>query len=345
MKPKTMILMVVAVVCGLGASYMTSRLLAEREDQQPTTRIVEKEIERMPILVAKKNLELCTLVKSPRDLFEERKIPKDEAFKDAVADWKVLEGKTLRRQIGKGRHVTAEDLADGAPVLEIPPGHRGLGLSVTVHTTAGGWATLPGSRVDIIWTRRGNNDDNTFSKTLLQNVLVLAADGNKNPGAENGAIVASVVTLALTPDDVRRVSNAADNGTLRLVVRTLGDNSIAEETITTLKDTLAGNTRRPDAIEDEQPPEPVKAIPSVDDPRRPVPEIPVEQPNPRRTHVVWHRDGPKQWKEVFFLDDDGNVIVDDVQRDEKPQVGAQPQTPPGPTPPATPSPSLPGPKE
>ena len=30
MKPKTMILMVVAVVCGLGASYMTSKLLADR---------------------------------------------------------------------------------------------------------------------------------------------------------------------------------------------------------------------------------------------------------------------------------------------------------------------------
>ncbi len=35
MKPKTMILMVVAVVCGLGASYMTSRLLADRSRAGP----------------------------------------------------------------------------------------------------------------------------------------------------------------------------------------------------------------------------------------------------------------------------------------------------------------------
>ena len=33
MKPKTMMLMVVAIGCGLGASYMTSRLLAERNNQ------------------------------------------------------------------------------------------------------------------------------------------------------------------------------------------------------------------------------------------------------------------------------------------------------------------------
>ena len=31
MKPKTLILMVVAITCGLGASYMTSRLLADRQ--------------------------------------------------------------------------------------------------------------------------------------------------------------------------------------------------------------------------------------------------------------------------------------------------------------------------
>ena len=46
MKPKTMILMVVAVCCGLGASYITSKLLAERNnkgDSEPT----------VPVLVAK----------------------------------------------------------------------------------------------------------------------------------------------------------------------------------------------------------------------------------------------------------------------------------------------------
>ena len=35
MKPKTIILMVVAVSCGLAASYMTSRLLADRPEAPP----------------------------------------------------------------------------------------------------------------------------------------------------------------------------------------------------------------------------------------------------------------------------------------------------------------------
>ena len=44
MKPKTLILMVVAVSCGLGASYMTSRLLADRE----------QDVEKVAVLIAKK---------------------------------------------------------------------------------------------------------------------------------------------------------------------------------------------------------------------------------------------------------------------------------------------------
>ena len=51
MKSKTLILLVVAIVCGLAASYMTSQLLAERNNTGP-----EQTEEKIQILVAKKNL-------------------------------------------------------------------------------------------------------------------------------------------------------------------------------------------------------------------------------------------------------------------------------------------------
>ena len=58
MKPKTMVLMVVAVSCGLGASYMTSRLLAERGNSTD-------ENEKVSALVARKNLDMGMLIKNP----------------------------------------------------------------------------------------------------------------------------------------------------------------------------------------------------------------------------------------------------------------------------------------
>ena len=63
MKSKTMILMVIAIVCGLGASYMTSRLLAERN-------------EKVIVLVPKQKLSQWTHIKEPETMFEEREILK-----------------------------------------------------------------------------------------------------------------------------------------------------------------------------------------------------------------------------------------------------------------------------
>jgi hypothetical protein len=61
MKPKTMILMVVAIGCGLGASYMTSKLLAERGQQQGE--------QQVPVLVAKQKIQPWIPIKEPERLF------------------------------------------------------------------------------------------------------------------------------------------------------------------------------------------------------------------------------------------------------------------------------------
>ena len=58
MKPKNMILLAVAIGCGLGASYLTSQLLANREKVVPNVKV----------LVAKKRLPGYTLIKDPEAL-------------------------------------------------------------------------------------------------------------------------------------------------------------------------------------------------------------------------------------------------------------------------------------
>jgi hypothetical protein len=60
----------------------------------------------------------------------------------------------------------------------------------------------------------------------------------------------------------------------------------------------------------------------------------VVEVKPRRKHVVWIRQGDKQWKQEYDLDEHGNVVIDDVQRLDAPHVGAQPGRPNPQTPPA-----------
>src|SRR5438270_7686299 len=88
MKPKTMILMIVAVTCGLGASYMTSRLLAERGNSTD-------ENEKVSVLVARKNLDMGMLIKSPAELFEEKQFTKGEEPKSGILDFGLLKGRQL----------------------------------------------------------------------------------------------------------------------------------------------------------------------------------------------------------------------------------------------------------
>jgi pilus assembly protein CpaB len=338
MKPKTMILMVVAIVCGLGASYMTSRLLAEREEQPP--QVIVQEVPKVKLLVAKKALPLGQTVKDANKLFVEKTFSRDDAPKDVVTDYKALEGKTLKRALRAGDHVFADDIREGPVTLDVPPGMRAVGLRVTIDAIAAGFASLPGSKVDIIWNVRGNNPDQTFSVKLLQNVLVLAADTQDGQTPDGGrALPASVVTLALSPKDTERVSLASENGNLRLVLRQPGDEKIQKVEITKLSDILRKDNE-PEQVRTEDVPE---AVPPVGEPRQPAQpgaeEVedskwePIPAPQ-RRQHVVWYRQGDRVWKEVFELEESGAPL----DEEPTPQVGSAPAD--APTPPLLRGPAI-----
>src|SRR5438309_13982 len=79
MKPKTMILMVVAVACGLGASYMTSKLLADRGK-------VTEEVEKVDVVVAKEKIPSWQVIKEPEKQFEVKKYLAESAPKNAISD-------------------------------------------------------------------------------------------------------------------------------------------------------------------------------------------------------------------------------------------------------------------
>ena len=172
MKPKTMILMVVAVGCGLGASYMTSRLLAERGNSP-------EEQEKVVILVARKNLDTGATIKDPKDMFVEKAVVKGEEPKNSVTKFEDLKGRVLKRTLREDDYVSSADLLSDKEswiAYSLPKGYRALGIRVNMEGTAAGFASLPLSRVDVIATVRRGDDKQSFSQVLLQNVLVLAAD-------------------------------------------------------------------------------------------------------------------------------------------------------------------------
>src|SRR6516162_4447026 len=99
MKSKTIILMVVAVVCGLAASYMTSRLLADRN-------------EKVKILVAKRKLGPWTQIKNPDEMFELDERPKSDVPKNAIMRPESIKDHVTVKTIEVGEVVVSDNLMD-----------------------------------------------------------------------------------------------------------------------------------------------------------------------------------------------------------------------------------------
>jgi Flp pilus assembly protein CpaB len=215
MKPKTMILMVVAVACGLGASYMTSRLLADRGKAQP-------DVPTVPVLVAKVRVPSWQPIKDPEKFFEIRQYPEDVAPKKAIGDMEKVKDQRLRTFLDAEKPLTQDDLVgkDMADLAaQILPGQRATAIKVNAETLTGGFV-LPGSRVDVVCTMRGNESS---TKVILQNMLILAVDTVDSKNPETKTILGQTVTLAASPEEGARLALAASLGELRLWLRNPGD--------------------------------------------------------------------------------------------------------------------------
>jgi pilus assembly protein CpaB len=329
MKPKTMILMVVAVSCGLGASYMTSRLLADRQG----------EVEKIPILVAKKTLNMGDTIKVPEDLFVEKFFPKGSEPRAAIVDPAILKGRVLRRSLRQDDHVTIEDLNDekNPPLsVNLPQGHQAVGIRVNPESIAGGFASLPLSRVNIISTVRRGTDKDSYAKILLENVLVLAADAQTNVGPDGRAMPANVVTVALKPEDVLKLELAKTLGNISLVLRKFNDSSKSEVTKVTAEGIQTGDSS---SGTEEAVPEPGGNLP--------VPNVPSLPPlNPKdgtltagvdkgpegKAYILVITEGDQQRKVEYRLNDQGQAIANPVRRSSVQPNAPQPAPQPAPAP-------------
>jgi len=324
MKPKTLVLMGVAIACGLGASYMTSRLLAERNtDDEP----------RIEVLVAKKALNIGDTIKTPEEAFQVKKFIKGDEPKDAVTDVAELKNRVLKKPLRVGDHVTPEDLLNdrdegsGTMPIVLPAGMRAVGVRVNLESGAFGWASLPLARVDVISTVRRADDKATYAQVLLEDVLILAADDKMRRDESGKSMPSQIVTLALKPEDVLKVRLAGELGALSLALRKINDKTRVEhgkltyEKLKTGEHDVAGD----DTVEtasskpDSAPPTNVTQAPktevtnpqtTVNKPGAELPGAPAaETQKPVLTvHTVYLTEGGKTRQFQYYLNEAGEVV-------------------------------------
>jgi pilus assembly protein CpaB len=296
MKSKTMILMVVAVGCGLVASFLTSRLLAERNNNAGP--VMEK------YLVAKKNLQIGTVIKEPEKFFVEKDFAESSAPRKGFKSFEEIRNLKLSKPVSEDAPLTKDDLLDTNATtftVQIPTGHEAVGIRVNPELIAGGFVA-PMDKVDVIWTFNKGGDSQ--SQIILQNMLVLATDTEDGRPDDKRAKLASTVTLAAKPDEAQKLSLAAHQGELRLSLRKLGDDTQLVVRPTKLADLLKGNQPQPTESTDEE-------NPTISKPKDPKIETPTPAPDPVKepeTFVQTIQNGES--RTVVKHQSDGNVSVE-----------------------------------
>ena len=227
MSPKSLVLLALALGCGLVASIGISQILDSNGKA--------KAVETVPIYVALQNINLGDPVDDSMVSLEEW--PKDKVPLGAITAWEDIEERRPRTAIFQG-----EPLLDGKflekgqtqdPISSIPPGMRLKTVSVDARKSAAGLLS-PGDRVDIqIFVHRNERENilHPFTKLILQNIRVFAVDQAVQRSADGteARTVAKTVSLIVTPSQANRMTTAENLGELSLIPRHPDDDQIVDD--------------------------------------------------------------------------------------------------------------------
>jgi pilus assembly protein CpaB len=250
MRPKSLLLLALALGCGLVASIGISQVM----DRKP-----QVTLETASIYVAKHNINLGDPIDKEMVSLEEW--PKDKVPRGAILKLEDLENRRPRTAIIEGEPILeGKLLAVGQvadPIGQIPKGMRLKTISVDAEKSAGG-LLRPGDRVDVqLFVRKDQRTgiETAKSKIILQNIRVFAVDQTvqrSTDGAEERSI-AKTVSLMLTPVQASQLTLAEQVGELSLIPRNPDDEEVSDWNEIKIEDLLAsGNSDAANSREKEQ---------------------------------------------------------------------------------------------
>jgi pilus assembly protein CpaB len=192
-------------------------------------------VERVGIVVAVRDIPVRARVQET-DL-DIREVAEEAVHPLALREVESAVDLFAQGTIRAGEQVLTADLSDhpGGSALSklLPEGMRALAVGVSDAAAAGGLVE-PGDRVDVVAVFEESKAGASGSVQVADDVEVLAVSsvllGQENVEEDDSRTtsvtsISATVTLAMTPDVAQRVALADEFGSLRIVLRSLGDGS------------------------------------------------------------------------------------------------------------------------
>ncbi len=344
MRSKSLILLVLALGCGLVASIGITRAL-----DQPVPQVVAGETKE--ILVA--SVEIKTGDPITPQIVKLANWPVETLPEGVISDLKEVDGRRAKTKIYPGEPLIALKLLgkdEKDDVLgDLPPGMRAV--AVKVDAVSGGAGLLkPGDKVDVFVHVNANPGAGipvakTISPKDLRNIKVFAIDSITTRGNDGEqTVVAKTISLVVTPAQAKLVTLSQNLGEIRLVGRNAKDNDTKEDDetqvdYTTLIEGIGSSSRpAPDITQQIE-----QSVPKLEPTPSTAPVAVTPDPNVKR-EVMIIREGAGA-REVIF--ENGKPIVVENPPAQQPVVekSAEPAPPaddePAPSdvpPPARPNP-------
>ncbi len=223
MRPKSLILLLLALGCGLVASIGISQVMDARN--RNAAPVVEKE----PILVALRDIKVNEPLGEKNLKLEEW--PKDKIPADAIRDLKDAQGQRAGGIILTDEPLRKAKFAVDHRIEEIPRGYRVVAVSADAVSATGN-LLQPGDRVDVLLAVKHNSSTtDQMAKTILQDIRVFAVNDQYRPAEGNKSdesITAKTVSLLVTPSQAETIALAGEMGKIRLVLRHPDDDAVTE---------------------------------------------------------------------------------------------------------------------
>lgn len=215
MNTRVLLTLAFAVIFGLAAGYSALRYLNSRPEVVQTG---TGDGETVPVVLAARDLELGTVL--GEDDLQVVSWPASALPAGFVSTIQELEGESLITAVSANEAILSSKLSDGLVgiIPLIPEGMRAMSIASDQVLGVSGFVT-PQTRVDVILIMDPQGSDDTMSKTILQNLRVLAAGEEIRETEDGTPYTVSVVTVAVTPEEAEKLFLASNQGVIRLALR------------------------------------------------------------------------------------------------------------------------------
>ena len=222
------IILVVALLLGISAAYMVSIYANQaKEAAFERTKTVE-------VLVATGTLPIGATLDGlrARSLVETKKVPQEFVAKNAIGPAKKLDDEVLAVSLEVGEQLTTSKFkvpTDAGLAFVMPDDMVAVAIPINNMKAAGNLVKI-GDNVNVVGTAK-NEEDKVFTKTILQNVEVLAVNSELENQEKSGGVSRSgaasgsnddragrTVTLALSQADAEKLIFMQEEGRIWLTL-------------------------------------------------------------------------------------------------------------------------------